>query len=67
MAELRTMENGEVRKLIKWRTGARKGTNPVWRKKWVIVSAVKNKSVKKPPASAPTESKAATKPSKASA
>ncbi|MGH7244660.1 MAG: hypothetical protein ACREJD_14705 [Phycisphaerales bacterium] len=47
MANVKTMENGEVRKLIKWRTGARKGTNPVWRKKWVIVPPVKGKSEKK--------------------
>lgn len=52
MANLKTMENGEVRKQIKWRTGARNGTNAVWRKKWVIVPATKVKPVKQAPATA---------------
>jgi len=66
MSNLKTMENGEVRKLIKWRTGARNGTNAVWRKKWVIVPATKVKSVKQAPAAAPVVAKVG-KPVKKSA
>lgn len=41
MAQERTMENGEVRRLVRWATGKRKGAGRKWKHKWVVVKRAK--------------------------
>ncbi len=44
MSKIRTLENGQVRKLVKFRTGRRKGKSPMWKSKWVVVPPKKDKA-----------------------
>lgn len=44
MSKVRTLENGEVRKLVKFRMGRRKGKSPMWKSKWVVVPKKTEKS-----------------------
>ncbi len=41
MATEKTMENGEVRRLVKWPTKKRKGDSRKWKHKWVVVKRAK--------------------------
>ncbi len=67
MATLKTMENGEVRRLVKWKTNSLRGKHHVWRKKWVIVPAKEVKAIKQVPATGPVVAKVAPKTMKKSA
>ncbi len=46
MSKVRTLENGQVRKLVKFRTGRRKGKSPMWKSKWVVVPPKKDEKTK---------------------
>jgi len=37
MAVERTMENGEVRRLVKWATTKRKSGSRKWKHRWVVI------------------------------
>lgn len=43
MATTKTMEDGEVRKLVKWPSGRRNGGARRWKKRWLIVKAAPRK------------------------
>lgn len=42
MSVTRTLENGEVRKLIRFATGKRKTASRKWKHKWVVIRHAPN-------------------------